>query len=576
MLIDIEVQHHAAEVLFRTERRCNDCAASQRRHWPAQLRGGVMRRLFALFFAIVALTPCDPAVAKRVALVVGIDAYDNLGPGAQLKKAVKDARTIASTLKELEFAVTLIENPRRAEFVKGWQKFLDGIAKGDEVGVFFAGHGIEINRDNYLLPRDAPSSDEGEHVVTEGSIRLVKLLDSPELLKARLVLVILDACRNNPFSPTGRSIGAPRGLARTEPPRGTMIVYSAGVGQRALDEVPGRPEIENSIFTHVFAPLLRTQGHDLIKLIKQVQIQVNGLAEKAGHNQLPAYYDQTLVEVALSGRGAASAPPPAPAAAMSPPATIDECDRLAADPYDSESVAAGFAGARSDNWRPVHDPIYAARAVPACEAALKQHPSVQRFAYQLARALDAKGDFEKAKSGYEALAAKGHGPAMHALAVMHYNGRGVPKDGAGEGKYWLDRAVAAGNADAMFLRGFFASIDAPHTGYWPPDHGLAVRYWRRAVELGHILSMNALAGMYDRGLGGLDKDAVTASFWMTKALKGGDPNAFWVMTTSNLSADFYKAMKQRLTELDCYKGPIDGGNSPQLQTAVLALKHSCR
>ena len=535
-----------------------------------------MRVLFALLVYSLTLLQCEPAMAKRVALVIGIDTYDNLGPGAQLKKAVKDSRTIASVLKELGFSVTVLENPGRVEFGKSWQRFLDTIVKGDEAAVFFAGHGIEIRRDNYLLPRDAPSSNEGEHVLTEGSVRLVNLLDSPELQKARLLLVVLDACRNNPFSASGRSVGAPRGLARTEPPRGTMIIYSAGVGQTALDEMPGRPEIENSIFTHVFAPLLRTQGHDLIKLIKQVQIQVNDLAEKAGHRQIPAYYDQTLVDVALSSKGAVPLPQAPSATAETSKPLVHECDRLAADPHDSEAVAPGLAGARVDNYRPAHGPIYANRAVLACEAAVKQHPAVRRFAYQLARALDAKGDFMKAKSGYEALAGVDHGPAMHALAVMHYTGRGVPRDGAGEGKYWLGRALEAGSADAMFLRAWIAMLDNPDTGYWPPNPGLAVRYWRRAVELGHILSMSALAGMYDRGQGGLEKDAVTASFWMMKALRAGDPNAFWVMTTSNLSPDFYKAMQQRLTELDCYKGPIDGKNSPLLINAVESLKHSCK
>ena len=536
-----------------------------------------MRRIVALAIAGALLITATEVHAKRLALVIGIDAYDNLGPGAQLKKAVGDARTIAATLKELDFAVAMVENPRRAELFGAWQRFIDNVAPGDDAVVYFAGHGIEISRDNYLVPRDAPVVESGEQVFRSGAVRLVELLDSLDQRKARTVLVVLDACRNNPFSATGRSIGLSRGLGRTEPPRGTMILYSAGVGQVALDAVPGRPEIANSVFTHVLAPLLKTPGLDLVRLIKMVQQQVYTLTEASGHRQLPAYYDQTLADVVLAGAGppaAMSQPPPPLPAAESTNAPFHECDRLAADPYDPEAVAPGVAGPNMKDAGQTNYAISpAALAVEMCEEAVRRHPNVRRFSYQRARALDAKGDFAPALETFKTLAGINHGPAMYSLAVAHYWGRGVPKNNE-YGLYWLKRAVEAGNADAMFILGQYTANAVG--GVWPGDPGRAVFYWRRAVELGHSTATVSLAGAYDRGEGGLTRDPVTASFWMMKALRAGDGLAFWLMTTGNLSPDFYKAMKQRLAELDCYNGPIEERNSPALQSAVLALKHSCK
>ena len=95
-----------------------------------------MRRIVALAIVGALLITATEVHAKRLALVIGIDAYDNLGPGAQLKKAVSDARTIAATLKELDFAVAMVENPRRAELFGAWQRFIvaeDVVTRGGRV-----------------------------------------------------------------------------------------------------------------------------------------------------------------------------------------------------------------------------------------------------------------------------------------------------------------------------------------------------------------------------------------------------------------------------------------------------------
>ena len=247
-------------------------------------------------------------------------------------------------------------------------------------------------------------------------------------------------------------------------------------------------------------------------------------------------------------------------------APMHECDKLAADAYDREAVAPGVA----------LDAIYAARAVPACEAAIKLHPAERRFAFQLGRALDAAKQSDKAKVAYEAQAANGHGSAMLALATMNYYGRGVPKNND-EGNYWLRNAVEAGNLEAMNQTAHWTYNGA--TGFFPSDAGVAVRLWRRAVELGHTTAMVRLAEMHDQGRGGLKPDATTASFWVLKALNAGDGYGFDQMLRaggSGFTPAFRKEMQQRLKDLDLYSGPIDGQFAQPTLTAIEALKHTGR
>src|SRR5262245_46704763 len=91
-----------------------------------------------------------PAHAKRVALVVGINKYDNLPRERQLIKAVNDARAIEGALKSVGFDVIKAEDVGRSAFNSAWQQLLNKVGPGDEVALFFSGHGVEIDGGNYL------------------------------------------------------------------------------------------------------------------------------------------------------------------------------------------------------------------------------------------------------------------------------------------------------------------------------------------------------------------------------------------------------------------------------------------
>jgi hypothetical protein len=117
---------------------------------------------------------------------------------------------------------------------------------------------------------------------------------------ARVTLMVIDACRDNPFEQGGiKSIGASRGLARPDTPLGVFMLFAAGVGQTARDRLSDTDPSPTSIFTRHFVPALTTPGLSLVQIAKRVQQEVDATARTVAHAQQPAYYDQIMGEVVL-------------------------------------------------------------------------------------------------------------------------------------------------------------------------------------------------------------------------------------------------------------------------------------
>src|SRR5438128_304654 len=284
---------------------------------------------FAGLMALL-LLPVAPALAeKRVAITIGIDAYDNLAINQQLRKAVNDSRAVGAALSSVGFEVISGENVPRVEFNRIWQRFLNRIEPGDTVSVFFAGHGIEIGGSNFLLARDVPRATAGEdEFLKSETIALSRLLEDLRNRQPMMSVVIVDACRSNPFQQAGgRSVGGSRGLARIEAPEGTFVMFSAGTGEAALDRLGDNDREANSVYTRKLIPLLTQPGLSLPDLAQEVRRQVRDLASTVRHRQTPAYYDEVvgrfclascgadrkpLPQVAVATPGASLPPPPAP------------------------------------------------------------------------------------------------------------------------------------------------------------------------------------------------------------------------------------------------------------------------
>lgn len=237
----------------------------------------------------------NPAAAKRMALIIGNDSYTNV---TRLQKARNDAIAIEETLKEIGFETSLHKDLDRRAMNRALAAFTGQIEADDEVLFFFSGHGIAVRGENYLLPTDVPAVTAGqESFVTREAFAEEEIIASIKEQGARVSILILDACRNNPFPRKGaRSLGRSVGLGRTNaPPAGTFIMYSAGVGQEALDRLSDDDPHPNSVYTRKLIPLIKEQGLQIVRVAKRLRSEVETLAKTAkggAHRQYPSYYDE--------------------------------------------------------------------------------------------------------------------------------------------------------------------------------------------------------------------------------------------------------------------------------------------
>ena len=237
--------------------------------------------------------------ARRVALVIGNDRYDNLDP---LQKAVNDARAVGDTLARLGFEVIRIENAPRRAMNQKLVEFTGKIGRGDTAFFFYAGHGVEVKGINYLLPVDTPQARDGEEgLVTGEGIPADSIIERMQERGAKVSLLVLDACRDNPFKKPGtRGIGGTRGLGLMTAPEGVFVLYSAVLGQTALDRLSDKDSNPNSVFTRTFVSQLAKPGVSLQQVAKDTQLEVRRLAGSINHPQMPAYYDQILGQFTLA------------------------------------------------------------------------------------------------------------------------------------------------------------------------------------------------------------------------------------------------------------------------------------
>jgi len=234
-------------------------------------------------------------MAYRKAFVVGIDSYQHI---SKLLTAREDARSMASALGGAGFAVSLHLDLGEKDLRAAWRRFTEQVEGGDEVAVFFAGHGVQVGGLNYLIPADV--AGESERQLRDDSIPLQRILDDMSERKAKLTLAVIDACRDNPFRMAGRNAGASsRGLAPTTAATGQMVIFSAGAGQKALDNLGPSDKTRNGVFTRVFVQELKQRGLSIDALARRTRSEVVKLARSIGHEQVPAIYDQVVGEFFL-------------------------------------------------------------------------------------------------------------------------------------------------------------------------------------------------------------------------------------------------------------------------------------
>jgi hypothetical protein len=211
------------------------------------------------------ITSTPRAAEQRVALVIGNSNYRNAPP---LANPGNDAQSISQLLNSAGFEVTEATDLTQNDMVKVLQDFsvkISGRGPNTVAMIYYAGHGVQLAGENYLIPVDAKISAPSD--LTGQAVRLVDVMGTLETIPSRMRIVVLDACRNNPF-PAVNDSG--RGLAIVDAPNGSIVGYSTAPGMEAQDG-----DGNHSPYTSAFLHLAREPNLPIEQLFKRVRLEVN-------------------------------------------------------------------------------------------------------------------------------------------------------------------------------------------------------------------------------------------------------------------------------------------------------------
>ncbi|GLR49205.1 caspase family protein [Shinella yambaruensis] len=532
--------------------------------------------LLRLAILLLAVVIGQPALAERkAALLIGNAGY--AAPATVLKNPPNDITTMKATLEGAGFEVTVLQDAGRAAMSAALAAFEEK-ATGADIGlIYYSGHGIEVNGDNFLIPVDAKLASDRD--VKYETILLDDLLHA--LAGAtKLKLVLLDACRDNPFLTSMKRLstrGIPtRGLARVDSAESNMLIgYATAPGEVALDGEGTMSPYATALSRHLVVPgleveaALRAVAKDVFEatggkqrpfktgsLFETVMLG-KGLAPDAsgtiGHNdpcrdaaahwaEIRESKDKVMFEdhlrlfptCAFANIARQRMADLAPVVSVREATGETECDRLAAAENDPFRLAS---------TKPIgfYD-IDFARAIPACEAAIRDNPQEKRFFYQLGRSLDHGGRFPEALAAYRKAADLGNHQAMRNLAILYENGEGTSQDYA-EAMRWFRQSAELGNGLAMNNVGL---LYRNGKGV-PEDLNAALEWYRKSADAGIPVAMQNIGDFYDLGLG-VKQDLKEAFAWYRKAADGGSAasmtNLGWALANGRgVKRDDVEAMR---------------------------------
>ena len=284
--------------------------------------------LLAMVASLLAFLPTTLLAEQRVALVIGNAQYAH---APRLANPLNDAADIGEALARLGFAVTKLENADYATLRQGLLAFTRAASASEVAVVFYAGHGIEVDQRNFLVPVDARLTSDQD---VEYEAVPLELVTRSVARASGLRLVVLDACRENPFavamqrSGATRSVG--RGLARVEPAGETLVAYASKEGTVAADG-----EGRNSPYSTALLAHLEEPGLEVGLMFRKVR---DAVLAATGGRQEPFVYGS------LSSRGvyltARAEPDPKPSTVTPPAGDTPASDRLTAEQLAAQRLAA--------------------------------------------------------------------------------------------------------------------------------------------------------------------------------------------------------------------------------------------
>ena len=465
-------------------------------------------RWFFILASIILLIPvahAETVPEKRVALVVGNGSYQN---AAALKNPVNDADAMSKALKAIGFDVIEVKNATKQQLERSVGEFGRKLACGG-IGLFFySGHGMQVNGKNFLIPVDAELANEGALRIETTDVDLV--LDQMAVAQTSVNLVILDACRNNPFERRFRSISG--GLAAmNDAPKGTIIAYATSPGKIASDGSGA-----NGAYTKALLGAITMPGLSVEDVFKRVRMAVE---TETNDSQTPWETSSlTGTFYFVPPKAGGNSPHFEPPISTTDPAAVE----LA---YWQSVSNSGDIKAYHSYLKRYPNGQFADLAklnISKLETAAKQPPAPLPVAN--IRAISSKGDaafdrndYTEAMRWYRMAADQGDRYSQTMVGKFFRNGKGVSKD-VQQAMYWYRKAADQGDANAQEAVG---KMYVDGVGGIPIDLQQAMYWCRKAADQGLKNAQYLVGFLYTFGEGGISQDYSQAMYWYRKAADQG-------------------------------------------------------
>jgi TPR repeat protein len=511
-------------------------STSQRTHWKFPFLALILTVFFNSFsLAANEETPKDvrrssaeadvsiPKGQKRIALVIGNSDY-KVGP---LRNPTHDAEDISGVLRTLGFAVQTKTNVNQREMDDAVDRFVQEIQDGDVALFYFSGHGVQVKGENYLIPLGDIIQSEAD--VRYKTVNAGLVLEKMEESRNRANIVILDACRNNPFKGLFRSPSL--GLSKMDAPKGTFIAYATAPNSVAADG-----EDRNSPYTKHLIEALKVKDIPIEQAFKLV---ARGVNKETGGQQTP-WISSSLLDDFYCNPSSPVHPQVASLPSSSSPGSASAMSseyKKKAERLWALSVTSNDASAREELSRMFED----AEAVKWFRQAADQGDAVAQLwlGQMYARAPKDSGE---SSTWFRKSAEQGNAMAQHQMGGLYYIGRGgVPKDYR-ESVKWTKKAAEQGFRPAQH-----GLANMYKYGYGvPQDYPEAMKWYKKAAEQGDTIAQWWLGDMYENGYG-VPKDNEEAAKWYIKSgqltLRVQKELARWYRDGIGVRKDYGEAVK---------------------------------
>ena len=512
---------------------------------------------FCAFLLLAFSAAHSAAVAEpRVALVIGNAKYS----GNPLRNPRRDAELMARTLAAVGFDVLPVLDGGAAEMRKAVTEFSRRLQVPGSVALFYyAGHGVQADGENYLIPLGADIKSMNE--VALNALSLGDVLRAMARSEARMNIVILDACRDNPFSATTRSI-ASGGLAPVVAPSGTIIGYATAPGEVARDG-----DGQNSPYTAALAANIPAAGltlEDVFRATRRRVLDVTGGKQTPWeHSSLVGefFFKPKTAEPEGSGR-----PPPADPQTAARLSEIDAWEKVkdSKDPqvlkdhiqHYPDGVFAELAAYKASRLEAMHTQTpwtWIMTGSNDRDGGGPEAAATYEKALKLEANAGAGGDLGEAAKLYGEAAAQGLAAAMFSYARAFDKGRGVPKNLV-EAARWYGQAADKDHAGARAALGTMYEFGEGVK----PDLAEALRLYRLAADAGDPAGLTSLGYLFAQGKG-VATNAVEARRLYSLAADKGHARAMFNLALLDMSGP---------------GGPINLANAVKLLTLASGKGHA--